>query len=261
MNQAALMRIMQTNGSLHDDVGGLLHRQRAFGTDESPQIGAGHILRHQVMHIAVLSRVIGADEIRVIELGLRSNLAFEIFNRLVRRLMNRQHFDGTFAAHHIVNRFEDLSHAALADEIRDDIRPQIEFVFPGQHLVGLIRRDNFHFDQLVGQSLISNFRHSHRPVSTAAHGSRRDVELLLGHQTAQQRGVSEYELRLVRHRFTTPKTREIRRRKRTARRFDYRHPRPSAKQSAASFILIAQIFAADRSPSNNSESRNVTCSP
>ena len=111
---------------LADDRGGLLHRQRAAGANEPPQIGARHVLGHEKVDVAVLAGVERAHEVLMIELRVRPNLAAEVGDRLGRRAAARQHLHGDDAPHDRVFGLEDLAHAALADRVDHVVGAEIE---------------------------------------------------------------------------------------------------------------------------------------
>ena len=77
MDQAKIMGVLQTTSGLRDHQGGILHAQSAMAANEFAQVGARHIFGHQVMHFAILSGIVGTDNIGAVQTGLQSNLAFE----------------------------------------------------------------------------------------------------------------------------------------------------------------------------------------
>ena len=73
------------------------------------------------------SAYVAAHQVRMIELGLRTNLALESGDRFRRAASLRQHFDRFGAAEQLVLGLEDVAHAALADRVDDAIRAEREF--------------------------------------------------------------------------------------------------------------------------------------
>ncbi len=83
MYQTSLVRIMEAVGRLPDDVGRVLHRQRStLCADQPPQIHPRHELGDQVVHVAVVPRIVSPHEIGMVELCLRANLTREVDDRL-----------------------------------------------------------------------------------------------------------------------------------------------------------------------------------
>ena len=103
VDQAALVGVFQPQGRLDDHLGRLLHGQRALPPHQLPQVGAGHVLGDQVMDVAVVAGIVGADQVGMIQQGLGADLAGEALDRLRRRFLARQDLDGALAAHHLVD--------------------------------------------------------------------------------------------------------------------------------------------------------------
>ena len=203
MDQTALVRIMEAVGRLPDDVGRVLHRQRStLRADEPPQVHPRHKLGDQVVHVAVMSRIVSPHEIGMVELCLRANLTREVDDRLRRRLVERQDLDRRFATHHFVNGLEHLPHAALANPVGNDVGTQIEFAASFLELVRLIRCQHIQLDELSRQ-LVVRYVSRTQAVGAVANGGFDPIQLILGDQPAGQCCGSENGLDCVSHDGTT----------------------------------------------------------
>jgi hypothetical protein len=81
------------------------------------------------------------DQVGTVEFGLHANLSLKSCQRLVGDPMQWQHFDRTLSAHDFMDRFEDLPHTSLADEVGNHIRPKSKFDLPIRELICLILGD------------------------------------------------------------------------------------------------------------------------
>ncbi len=140
MDQAALVGVFQPQGCLEDHVRRLLHAQGALPSHQLPQIRARHVLGDQVVDIAIVAGVVGAHQVGMVQQRLRADFAREAIDGLRRGFFARQNFDGAFPAHHLVDRLENLPHAALADPVGDGVRAQVQLRPAGDQLVGLVAR-------------------------------------------------------------------------------------------------------------------------
>ncbi len=117
MHQAPAVGVGQTMCRLADDRRGLLHAQWPPRTHQSAQIGPWNILGHKKIDVSIVASVIGSDQIRVIQLSLRANLARKIGNRLWRRAAVGEYLDRHLAAHHLMHGLEYLAHSPLGDPV------------------------------------------------------------------------------------------------------------------------------------------------
>ena len=76
------------------------------------------------MHVPVLTRIVGADKIRVIQFCLGPDLAAKVLDRVRCGFVERQNFDRTLAAQHLMDGLKNLPHAALPDPIGNHVRPE-----------------------------------------------------------------------------------------------------------------------------------------
>lgn len=60
------MGIFDSQGGLRDDGSPLFHRERSTRADESAQIGSGYIFGYEEIDVSVVSRIIGADQVAMI---------------------------------------------------------------------------------------------------------------------------------------------------------------------------------------------------
>ena len=98
MDDPLLVGVLEGLGHLRDDPRGQLHAQGAVAADQLAEVGAGHELDDQVIDVAVLAVVQGADQVAMIELGQGLDLAGEIGDGLGRGLVAGQDLDGHGAA-------------------------------------------------------------------------------------------------------------------------------------------------------------------
>ena len=67
MHDTLLVGMVETFGNLRDDVGcRAVMLNRAVAADEFPQIAARHVFRDKEIHIAVVARVDGPDQLRMV---------------------------------------------------------------------------------------------------------------------------------------------------------------------------------------------------
>ena len=83
------MGISQATSSLHDDTGRLTDAQWPMSSNQSPQVCTGDEFRYQEMDIAIVARIMGTNQMRMIQLGLSADLANEIGNCIRCRLVDR----------------------------------------------------------------------------------------------------------------------------------------------------------------------------
>ena len=114
------------------------------------------VLHHDVMDVAFVVDVVGADDVRVVELG--NGAGFETEPLQVRRIVHavrRQHFDRHAPLHELVLGQVDAAHAALADLAEQLVFAEAEaLVLPGEQLVGLPPRDEVVRDQQLGEPIL-----------------------------------------------------------------------------------------------------------
>lgn len=139
---------------MHDDPGGLFLRKRSSRFDQLAQIHPRDVLGDQVVNTTVLARVVSPDQVGTVELGLHANLPLKSCQRLVGDPMQRQNFDRTFSTHDFMDRFEDLTHTPLADEVGNDIRPKSKFDLSIRELKSLILGDCPLLDQDASKDLV-----------------------------------------------------------------------------------------------------------
>ena len=80
MHQAVLVGVLQAEGRLADDLAGVGHGQRAVLGDQRVQIDAFDQFHHEVMHAVLLARVVGGDDVRMVELAGGFHLAGKSFD-------------------------------------------------------------------------------------------------------------------------------------------------------------------------------------
>jgi hypothetical protein len=154
MNQSFVVRISQPQGRLHDDPGGLFLRKRSARFDQFAQIHTRDVFGDQVVHTAVLARVMSPDQVGTVEFGLHANLSLKSSQRLVVDPMQWQNFNRTLSTHDFMDRFEDLPHTSLADEVGNHIRPKSKFDLPIRELKSLILGDCPLLDQDASEELV-----------------------------------------------------------------------------------------------------------
>ena len=102
-------------GDLRDDSRGGFLPERADAADELAQVGAGHVLRHQEIDVAVMALVQRADQLAMVKLGRGLDFAVEVGDRLGRGFVAGQDLDGHDPRRDLVLGLEDLTHAPLAE--------------------------------------------------------------------------------------------------------------------------------------------------
>jgi hypothetical protein len=141
------------------------------------------------MRVPLAAGKLGPHEVRMIKLSLRPNLASKIRDRVGRGFVKRQHLDRAFATHHLVHALEHLPHAPLADEISDDVRPELELRPPPLDLACLIGREHAHLNQPIGDDGIVELRRGRGRgrirFSRYAGGQYRLLKLIWRHQSAE----------------------------------------------------------------------------
>jgi hypothetical protein len=94
------------------------------------------------------------DQVGTVEFGLHANLSLKSSQRLVVDPMQWQNFNRTLSTHDFMDRFEDLPHTSLADEVRNHIRPKSKFNLPIRELKSLILGDCPLLDQDASEELV-----------------------------------------------------------------------------------------------------------
>ena len=112
----------------------------------------------EIKNFPLVSGVIGADEIFVIQLSLDPNLTGEAGICGRSRFDPGQHFHRHDLPHDPVFGLIHLAHAPLADEVEHPIGPEIELGAAAKQLDGLKRIDSPHVDERVGQLAIRGSR-------------------------------------------------------------------------------------------------------
>ena len=69
MDEAHFVGVLQAVGDLGDVVGGRVVIERALPDDDLVQVLAVDVLHHDVMDVAFVVDVVGADDVRIVELG------------------------------------------------------------------------------------------------------------------------------------------------------------------------------------------------
>ena len=157
MNQIPLVSVVQPFSRLLNHVGSLLYGQPTLGPHQSPEIGARHVLDNQVMHVAILSRIKSADQIRMIQFRLRTNFTAKVYDRFGGGFVKREDFDRRLATQHLMDRFKDLPHTALPDPVGDDVGAQVQLGATGKQLVRLVRGKIVQLDQHGRQFFVGVF--------------------------------------------------------------------------------------------------------
>ena len=147
------------------------------------------------MYVTVFTSVEGADQIVVVKLSLGANLSAEVLDCFWSSLVQRQNFDGRFPSEHLMNGFEDLPHSTLSDPVGNDVRAKVKFGTSCQQLVGLISRDDFHFDKHLSQLLLVDFGRNARVASLGLHDLDQSfAQLFLCYQFTGKSGVAKFAL-------------------------------------------------------------------
>ena len=131
VHQTDFVRVLQTLRGLGDDRCGMMHRQWTAAAYQTPQIVSGNILGDQVVDGAVLSCIIGTNNVRTVHLRLYPDFVQKRLARFGCGLFARQNFHRTHAAHHIVHGLENLPHSSLSDPVGDLVGTQCQFGSPG----------------------------------------------------------------------------------------------------------------------------------
>ena len=92
----------------------------------------------------------------MIQLGLGSNFAAKVFDRIGRCFVKRQNLHRTFATQHLMDGFKNLSHAALPNPVDNDVRPERQLAASGTQLISLVGRDHFHLHQFRRNSFVAD---------------------------------------------------------------------------------------------------------
>src|SRR5262245_26252105 len=116
------MGVLQSQGSLANEVGGLVDRKGSLPLDHLAQIAARGEFHDEVMPVALLACVVGEDDIGVPELGDEHRLAVEaIDGDLAGDAVRMDKLDSADGLEDAVPGLEYLAHAALAKLIEQDV--------------------------------------------------------------------------------------------------------------------------------------------
>ena len=149
MNDAAVVCVAQANRRLPNDVDGLGNCQRPRRLHDVGQIVAVDVLHHQVVAAVVNSRVVGRDDVLMIELSSGFNFTLEPSPQIIRlRQRLQQEFDRDRTFHPPVASFEHVAHSPAADRVGDNViaNNQRDIITANQHFA-LVRRQQFLLDK------------------------------------------------------------------------------------------------------------------
>src|SRR5262245_33074606 len=93
MYQPAAMRVVKPFGGLRNDRCRCRIRNRTVTANKLSQIGAGHVLGDEEIRVPLVVGIRNANEVWMVKLRLRANLALERSYGVWRALALRQHFD------------------------------------------------------------------------------------------------------------------------------------------------------------------------
>ena len=149
------MRVLKAGGGLGDVPDREGQGDRPAAGDELVEGPPLHILQDDVVGVALLGDVVNADDVRVVEGRRRAGLAHEPLDahQVVRAPLGAQHLDGDAPAQGRVFGQVDGTHAALPQEILDEVRPEPEPPVPaGEQLLRLEAGEQPLPDQHVGRA-------------------------------------------------------------------------------------------------------------
>ncbi len=155
VNDALLVRVLQPPGRLHHTIDRLPHRQRALRLDDLAQIVAVDVLHHEKVDALGLARVVGGDDVGMLQPGRGPNLAAEPADRVGRlHRLRRQDLQGHDPLHRAVAGLEDLPHPARADLFQHGVFAEDQPAgFAPVDGRGLEAGEHLGGDQLPGQRL------------------------------------------------------------------------------------------------------------
>jgi hypothetical protein len=120
MHHPPLVSTVQAHRGLADRLAGVGHRQRSDPPDDLAQVLAVEQLHHQEQVLACLPRVVGVNEVGVVQLAEGGHLALEAGPiRRVGRQPLRQDLEGDVALQPAVPGQVDLAHAPLAQRAQE----------------------------------------------------------------------------------------------------------------------------------------------
>ncbi len=152
MNNASVVRVLKSFGSLHDDVTGHRPLDRAEQGDQFVQADAADEFHHQKMHRSGVVDSIGSNDVRVIELHAGSTFQLHSSQHAgIQSVLGRHDFDGDLAIFFRVFGDEDATHAAESEQFTNAIAIDHKTaISPFEESLGLKRRENSFFDEPLG---------------------------------------------------------------------------------------------------------------
>ena len=152
VHHALAVGVVQALGSLADELTSLADGKRPLAANQLFEVGAVHVLHHQVMEIAVFVGIQGGDNVGVHQLRGGAHLALEEVARPGRLdQTRRENFQGDDASQGAMLCLENSTHAALADLFEDAVLSHQETGrSTGQHLFGLETRQKTLLDKGPG---------------------------------------------------------------------------------------------------------------
>jgi hypothetical protein len=153
VDQAALEGVLQPQRRLPGVGAGQVNGQRAFLLDQPAEVGPLDEFHDEEVGAAGLVRVVGVDDVRVVELGGGADLAVETPHRVgVAQPLLADQLQRHHAAELPVAGLEHLAHAALAETIHEDVGAKEEARAAAlEQLVSLVGSEPPPADQMGGQ--------------------------------------------------------------------------------------------------------------
>ncbi len=207
MDQSAHMGMHQPVRRLGDNRGRVVYRELASRTHQPPQIGAGHILAHEEIDIAIVTGVERAHQVFMIELGLGANLASEAVDCRGRGFVTRQYLDRHDTPHDRVDTLEHLAHATFANRLDDLIGAERKLRAPILELFDLPLVEHPAGNELRGDLIVGSLVHGPDAAIGGAHRMIGRFPLLGRDQPAGQRQTLKPGFLLLRngHELTLPR--------------------------------------------------------
>ena len=151
MDKAALVGVLQSQRRLANVLARLNDLQRAILAHHPGQVGAVDKFHREVIGAVDLVGVIGADNVRMAQLGGRPNLALKTLDHLgVVEAFLADDLEGDVAVEHLLAGLEDLPHAPFAEPFREHERPQDQpAALALENLIDLEGREPAALEQLL----------------------------------------------------------------------------------------------------------------